>query len=160
MHPDCCFAYVFFCFISAWFPHSTVEHLQNCFYRASWGSKSTGFALRGSTSIGFMRWETQSSRTPALGLSNHQECFLKGPNSTGVLRWRSQGCQAAGVGLLTFSHTVRIVSAYVSHTQTPFCAHLTILCSRTALYRSRSFIRYVIRPRKANDACAGATIQL
>ena len=31
------------------------------------------------------------------------------------------GC-GAGVGLFTFSHTVRIVSAYVSHTQTPFCA--------------------------------------
>ena len=69
------------------------------------------------------------------------------------------GC-GAGAGLLTFSHTVRIVSAYVSHTQTPFCAHLTILCSRTALYRSRSFILYVICPRKANDACAGATIHL
>ena len=69
------------------------------------------------------------------------------------------GC-GAGAGLLTFSHTVRIVSAYVSHTQTPFCAHLAILCSPTALYRSRNFILYAIRPREANDACAGATIRL
>ena len=50
------------------------------------------------------------------------------------------GC-GAGAGLLTFSHTVRIVSAYVSHTQTPFCAHLAILCT----------------PREADEACAGST---
>ena len=73
---------------------------------------------------------------------------------------RLPGGWSAGVGLLTFSHTVRIFSAYVSHTQTPFRAHLAILCSRTALYRSQSFILYVIRPRVANDACAGATIHL
>ena len=77
-----------FCIISAYFPHTTVEHLQNHLYRASLGSKSIGFALCGSESTRFLLWETQPIRTPALGTSNHQDCFLEGPKSAGVLPWR------------------------------------------------------------------------
>ena len=85
MHLDCCFAYQSF-FVS--FPHTTVENLQNCLSWASSGPKSAGFALWGTESTRFLFWETGPIRTPALGTSNHQDCFLDGPKSAAVLPWR------------------------------------------------------------------------
>ena len=180
MHPDCCSAYQRFC-VS--FPHTFRILLLRIYKIAYLGHRRDpnlqdslygGLNLQDSFSgrpgqSGLLPWGLQIIRIASLMVPNQLECFLGGSeslaggsirtNTTKKLKVRCV-CQAAGVGLLSFSHTVRIVSAYVSHTQTPFCAHLAILCSPTELYRSRTFILHVIRSREANDACAGATIRL
>ena len=136
MHPGCCFAYKRF-FVS--FPHTfrilllriykivyiglrRGPNLQDSLHVGS--NLQDSFSGRASQS-GLLPWGLQIIRIASLRVQNQLKCFLGGSASLAGLSnldsYNAEAigrcvCHAAGVGLFSFSHTVRIASAYVSHT--------------------------------------------